>query len=80
MSAPTLPFGWKPHPAGGMQKTFLFPDFQTALEFINRVAAAAEQEGRYPELHLGWGRVDVGGLSLSDSGLAARVDDLFFRR
>ena len=35
--------GWKARQPGDFHKTFLFADFQTALEFVNRVAAAAER-------------------------------------
>jgi 4a-hydroxytetrahydrobiopterin dehydratase len=42
-----------------LSRTFLFPDFQTALAFVNLVGALAEEEGHHPDLHLAWGRVDV---------------------
>ena len=40
-------------------KSFAFPDFVSALEFVNRVGAVAEEEGHHPDLCLTWGRVDV---------------------
>ncbi|HLH45013.1 MAG TPA: 4a-hydroxytetrahydrobiopterin dehydratase [Bryobacteraceae bacterium] len=70
-----------------LEKSFAFPDFKTALEFVNRIGAVAEQEGHHPDLCLGWGSVKVttythkiGGLSESDFILAAKVDQLFFAR
>ena len=70
-----------------LSKTFLFPDFQTALAFVNLVGALAEEEGHHPDLHLAWGRVDVrtsthdaGGLTENDFILAAKVDRAFLRR
>ena len=53
---------WKVAENRELAKTFLFPDFQTALDFVNRVGAVAEQEGHHPDLHLGWrtrGRKDL---------------------
>lgn len=70
-----------------LSKTFPFPDFQTALAFVNRLGAVAEEEGHHPDLHLARGRVDVrtsahdaGGLTENDFILAAKVDRAFFRR
>jgi 4a-hydroxytetrahydrobiopterin dehydratase len=67
-------------------KTFLFPDFKTALAFVNRAGAVAEAEGHHPDLCLAWGRVDVktythkiDGLTESDFILAARIDREFAR-
>ena len=70
-----------------LSKTFLFPDFQTALALVNRVGAVAEEEGITPTSPWPWGRVDVrtsthdaGGLTENDFILAAKVDRAFFRR
>ncbi len=64
-----------------LAKSFLFPDFKTALAFVNRVGEVAEQEGHHPDLALSWGRVDVriythkiDGLTESDFILAAKID------
>ena len=60
-----------------------FPDFRTALDFVNRVGAVAEQEGHHPDLYLSWGKVDIqtwthkiDGLTESDFILAAKIDRL----
>ncbi len=65
-------------------RSFSFPDFKTALDFVNRVGAVAEQEGHHPDLTLSWGRVDaktythkVDGLTESDFVLAAKIDRLY---
>jgi 4a-hydroxytetrahydrobiopterin dehydratase len=72
---------------GRLSKTFLFPNFQSALDFVNRVGAAAEEEGHHPDLHLAWGRVDAttwshdaGGITDRDFALAARIDQAFSER
>ncbi len=78
---------WKVVDEHHITKTFLFPDFKTALDFVNRVGAVAEQEGHHPDLTLTWGRVDVktythkiDGLTESDFILAAKIDQLFFNK
>ncbi len=75
---------WKVIDQHHLLRSFTFPDFKTALEFVNRVGAVAEREGHHPDLHLTWGRVDVqtwthaiGGLSDNDFILAAKIDREF---
>ena len=75
--------GWKIVDGRHLARTFRFPDFLKALDFVNRVAAIAEQQGHHPDLHLSWGRVDVetwthdaGGLTEKDFLLAASIDGL----
>jgi len=64
-------------------KSFTFPDFRTALNFVNRVGETAEAEGHHPDVFLAWGKVDikiwthkVDGLTESDFVLAAKIDGL----
>ena len=78
---------WKLGDGRSLSKTFLFSDFQTALNFVNRVAKVAETQGHHPDMHLAWGRVDVttsthdeGGLTEKDLILASNVDEIFFKR
>jgi 4a-hydroxytetrahydrobiopterin dehydratase len=66
-----------------LSKTYTFPDFRAALDFVNRVGAIAEQEGHHPDLYLSWGKVEVrtwthkiDGLTESDFILAAKIDAL----
>jgi 4a-hydroxytetrahydrobiopterin dehydratase len=68
-------------------RSFHFPDFRSALDFVNRVGAVAEEEGHHPDLTLRWGRVDVvtythkiDGLTESDFILAAKIDREFSAR
>jgi 4a-hydroxytetrahydrobiopterin dehydratase len=75
---------WKVVADHHITKTFVFPDFKTALAFVNRAAAVAEAEGHHPDLLLTWGRVDVktythkiDGLTESDFILAAKIDQAF---
>lgn len=71
---------------GKLSKTFLFPDFQKALDFVNRAGAAAEELGHHPDLHLAWGRVDAatwshdaGGITERDFVLAERIDQAYLQ-
>src|ERR1700752_1099056 len=64
-------------------RTFTFPDVQKALELVNRVGAAAEEQGRPPDILLTWGKATVttwtqkvNGLTESDFILAAKIDEL----
>lgn len=64
-------------------KRFNFPDFVSALAFVNRIGALAEGQGHHPDLHLTWGAVGVkiwthkiDGLSEADFILAAKIDQL----
>ena len=75
--------GWQVADGHHLVRSFAFPDFKTALEFVNLVGAVAEEEGHHPDLYLAWGKVDVkiwthkiNGLTESDFILAAKVDRL----
>jgi 4a-hydroxytetrahydrobiopterin dehydratase len=64
-----------------VENEFRFPDFTTALEFVNKVGAIAEEQGHHPDLFLAWGKVAVkiwthkiDGLTESDFILAAKID------
>ena len=69
-----------------IERTFPFPDFKAALDFVNRVGALAEAEGHHPDLCLAWGRVQaivythkINGLSESDFILAAKISQVFVK-
>jgi 4a-hydroxytetrahydrobiopterin dehydratase len=72
--------GWKAENEK-LLRAFSFPDFKSALDFVNRVGAAAEEMGHHPDIQLGWGRAafeisthDAGGLTDHDFELARRID------
>ena len=76
--------GWDVVDGHHLWKSFRFPDFQSALDFVNRAGAIAEAEGHHPDLFLSWGRVDVkiwthkiDGLTESDFVLAAKIGEVF---
>jgi 4a-hydroxytetrahydrobiopterin dehydratase len=75
--------GWQVVNEHHLTKTYSFPDFLTALAFVNRAAAIAEAEGHHPDLLLSWGKVEakiwthkVDGLTESDFILAAKLDGI----
>ena len=66
-----------------LHREFRFPDFQQALDFVNRVGAVAEEQGHHPDMLLSWGKVAVtlwthkiDGLTESDFIMAAKIDRL----
>lgn len=66
-----------------LEKVFVFPDFIRALDFTNRVAGLAEEQGHHPALLTECGKVTVtwwthatGGLHRNDFIMAARTDKL----
>lgn len=66
-----------------LTRRFEFEDFRKAIEFVNRVADVAEQEGHHPDIAIHWNKVDlvlwthkIGGLHENDFILAAKVDRL----
>ncbi|MBI4851875.1 MAG: 4a-hydroxytetrahydrobiopterin dehydratase [Acidobacteria bacterium] len=67
-----------------LKKDFKFPNFQTALDFTNKVGDLAEKENHHPDIYLSWGRVSINiwthsinGLSENDFILAAKISTLF---
>lgn len=77
--------GWELNAdATGISKHWEVEDFAAAMEFLNRVAAVAEDEGHHPDVHLEryrhvrialWTHA-IGGLSLNDFIVAAKIDEL----
>ncbi len=65
-------------------KSWTVKNFMAGLRFFEKVAELAESEGHHPDLHLaGYRNVSIeiwthaiGGLSLNDFILAARIDQL----
>jgi len=66
-----------------LARSYRFPDFRSALAFVNRVGELAEEQGHHPDVLLGWGKVEIttwthaaDGLTESDFILAAKIDRL----
>jgi 4a-hydroxytetrahydrobiopterin dehydratase len=74
---------WKVADAHHITRTFTFPDFRQALEFVNKVGEIAETQGHHPDIFLTWGKAEIttwthkiNGLTESDFILAAKIDQL----
>src|SRR5262245_3520391 len=74
---------WKVVDEHQLTRDIKFPDFASALRFVNRVGDLAEGQGHHPDIHLSWGRVGIetwthkiNGLTESDFILAAKIDEL----
>jgi 4a-hydroxytetrahydrobiopterin dehydratase len=75
--------GWKTaHEGKRIRREWKAKNFVAAIEFFDKIAAIAEEEGHHPDLHLeGYRNVAIevwthaiGGLSENDFILAAKID------
>jgi 4a-hydroxytetrahydrobiopterin dehydratase len=73
--------GWTVKQEYHLTRTYEWPDFATALAFVNRIGEIAEHQNHHPDLYLAWGKVRVEvwthkikGLTESDFIFAAKVD------
>eukprot|EP00933_Yihiella_yeosuensis_P030467 TRINITY_DN24105_c1_g4_i2.p2 TRINITY_DN24105_c1_g4~~TRINITY_DN24105_c1_g4_i2.p2 ORF type:complete len:164 (-),score=39.84 TRINITY_DN24105_c1_g4_i2:637-1128(-) len=65
-----------------ISRKFVAKNWKAAMQFLNNVSEIAEEEGHHPDIHLtGWRNVhldlsthSIGGLSLPDFVLAAKID------
>ncbi len=62
---------------------FRFNEFMEAIDFVNKVAKLAEQEGHHPNIHIYYSRVvidltthKIKGLSENDFILAAKIEQI----
>ncbi len=69
-----------------LRRHFGLPDYATSFTLATGIALLAEREGHHPDLHLGWGHLDVdlsthaaGGLTRNDFVMAAKIDRLAAR-
>ena len=74
--------GWE---YGGktIERHFKFPDFVTALAFVNQVATAAEKANHHPDIAIHYNQVtlslwshDSGGVTKRDLKMAATINAL----
>ncbi len=76
--------GWRLSGAKLLRLELAMRDFPAAIEFIHDVAQTAESQGHHPDLHLtGYRNLAIelsthaiGGLSMNDFILAAKIDAL----
>jgi 4a-hydroxytetrahydrobiopterin dehydratase len=75
--------GWQVVEGHHIVRDFNFPDFKSALAFVNQVGDIAEAEGHHPEIKFTWGKArvsiwthKVNGLTESDFILAAKISKI----
>lgn len=67
-----------------IRRNFTFKDFLSALEFVQKISALAEEQGHHPDISFGWGYCSVifythkiAGLHKNDFIMAAKVNALY---
>ena len=67
-----------------IHKDYKFGNFKQAIQFVNRVADIAEEEGHHPDLTINYNVVkadlsthSIGGLSENDFIMAAKMDQAY---
>ncbi len=68
---------------GKLVKSYAFPDFVSAVAFVDRLTVVAEAQNHHPDLLVVWGRVtarlwshDARGITARDVRLAHALDEL----
>ena len=74
--------GWQ-RDGNAIKRQFKFDDFQSSVDFVNRITPAAEDMNHHPDLAISWNTVDCtlsthsrGGLTEADFDLARQINDL----
>ena len=74
--------GWKQN-GKAIQREFQFDNFVQAMEFVNRVAEAAEAVNHHPDILVSYNRVtltlvshDSGGVTQRDIKMAGRINEM----
>lgn len=75
--------GWESVENHHIKKHFTFKDFKETLDFVNKVADIAEEEGHHPDICFTYGKADISifthaidGLHENDFILAAKINRL----
>ena len=74
--------GWQQN-GKAIQRVFRFPDFKAAMEFVNKIADAAEQANHHPDIDIRYNTVtlalvshDAGGVTQRDVRMAGVIDKI----
>lgn len=72
---------WNVNKERRLEREFKFVNFLQTMDFVNKLADIAEQEGHHPVMHVAYGKCKVevwthaiDGLSENDFILAAKID------
>jgi 4a-hydroxytetrahydrobiopterin dehydratase len=73
--------GWRVIDKHHLEKMFTFDTYREGVDFVNEVAAIAEEQNHHPAIYLGYGKVritlwthNIDGLSDNDFIVAARIE------
>ncbi len=74
---------WSVEKNSKIKKELLFVNYKATMDFVNKVAALAEEEGHHPVMHVFYAKVEIelwthsiNGLSENDFIMAAKIDRL----
>jgi len=66
-----------------IRREFRFKDFRQAMDFVNKVASIANDQDHHPDIFISYNNVrltlsthKIGGLSMNDFIVAAKIDQL----
>jgi 4a-hydroxytetrahydrobiopterin dehydratase len=66
-----------------IQRVFQFPDFKAAMQFVNKVAEAAELVNHHPDIDIRYNKVttalvshDSGGITQRDVRMAEKINQI----
>lgn len=75
--------GWNVLGDKRIVREFNFDDYNSTVEFVNKVARIAEAENHHPDINFSYGKVKItlstheaGGLSEKDFAMAYKIDSL----
>jgi 4a-hydroxytetrahydrobiopterin dehydratase len=63
--------GWQSN-GGAIQRVFRFPDFKAAMQFVNKIAEAAEQANHHPDIDIRYNTVTLALVSHDSGGVTQR--------
>ena len=74
---------WKVLEGRKITKNFMFVNYKHTMDFVNKVATIAEEEGPHPVMHVYYSKVEIelwthaiNGLSENDFIMAAKIDKI----
>jgi len=74
--------GWASH-GSSIERVFQFNNFLEAMEFVNKIAAAAEAANHHPDITINYSKVtltlvshDSGGVTQRDIRMAGKINEV----
>ena len=78
-----LKLDWEVIDSKALKHEFKFKDFLESMEFVNKIAKIAEEEGHHPDIYIYYNKViinlkthNIRGLSENDFIVAAKIENL----